>query len=175
MVCLGNQPRSFCSYWDCTQAMHFKSFVDYRATPFLLRDFSSCSRYNDHLKSICPFLSILVHEFLRCQCSPLPFPTSASQSFQLLNHDWYFATPWTSAHQASLSITNSHSLLKLMSIESVMPSYHLISTIHFSSWLQSYPASRYFWRVSSSHQVAKISELQLQHQSFQWIFRTDFL
>ena len=37
-----------------------------------------------------------------------------------------FATPWTAAHQASLSITNSWSLLKLMSIESVMPSYHLI-------------------------------------------------
>ena len=37
-----------------------------------------------------------------------------------------FATPWTAAHQASLSITNSQSLLKLMSIESVMPSNHLI-------------------------------------------------
>ena len=39
---------------------------------------------------------------------------------------WLFATPWTAAHQASLSITNSQSLLKLMSIESVMPSNHLI-------------------------------------------------
>ena len=37
-----------------------------------------------------------------------------------------FVTPWTAAHQASLSITNSRSLLKLMSIESVMPSNHLI-------------------------------------------------
>ena len=37
-----------------------------------------------------------------------------------------FATPWTAAHQASLSITNSQSLLKLLSIESVMPSSHLI-------------------------------------------------
>ena len=37
-----------------------------------------------------------------------------------------FATPWTEAHQASLSITNSQSLLKFMSIESVMPSNHLI-------------------------------------------------
>ena len=37
-----------------------------------------------------------------------------------------FVTPWTAAHQASLSITNSWSLLKLMSIESVMPSNHLI-------------------------------------------------
>ena len=40
--------------------------------------------------------------------------------------DWFFATPWTTAHQASLSITNSQSLLKLMSIELVMPSNHVI-------------------------------------------------
>ena len=45
---------------------------------------------------------------------------------QLLSRVWLFATPWTAAHQASLSITNSRSLLKLMSIESVMPSNHLI-------------------------------------------------
>ena len=43
-----------------------------------------------------------------------------AQSHQL------FTTPWTAACQASLSITNSHSFLRLMSIESVMPSYHLI-------------------------------------------------
>ena len=51
------------------------------------------------------------------------FPFS---SVQLLSHVWVFATPWTAAHQASLSITNSQSLLKLMSIESMMPSNHLI-------------------------------------------------
>ena len=45
---------------------------------------------------------------------------------QLLSHVRLFATPWTAARQASLSITNSQSLLKLMSIESVMPSNHLI-------------------------------------------------
>ena len=45
---------------------------------------------------------------------------------QLLSHVRLFATPWTAACQASLSITNSQSLLKLMSIESVMPSSHLI-------------------------------------------------
>ena len=46
-------------------------------------------------------------------------------SVQSLSRVWLFATPWTAAHQASLSITNSQSLLKLMSIESVMPSNHL--------------------------------------------------
>ena len=47
-------------------------------------------------------------------------------SVQLLSHVRPFATPWTVASQASLSITNSLSLPKLMSIESVMPSNHLI-------------------------------------------------
>ena len=46
--------------------------------------------------------------------------------FQLLSHVRLFMTPWAAAHQASLSITNSWSLLKLTSIESVMPSNHLI-------------------------------------------------
>ena len=47
-------------------------------------------------------------------------------SIQSLSHVQLFVTPWTAAHQASLSITNSWSILKLMSIESVMPSNHLI-------------------------------------------------
>ena len=47
-------------------------------------------------------------------------------SVQSLSHVWLFATPWIAVHQASLSITNSWRLLKLMSIESVMPSNHCI-------------------------------------------------
>ena len=47
-------------------------------------------------------------------------------SVQSLSHVWLFETPWIAARQASLSITNSLSSLKLMSIESVMPSSHLI-------------------------------------------------
>ena len=47
-------------------------------------------------------------------------------SVQLLSHVWHFVTPWTAAHQASLSITSSWSLLKLMSIELVTSSNHLI-------------------------------------------------
>ena len=57
------------------------------------------------------------------------FPILISFSFrsvQLLSCVQFFATPWTAAHQGSLSITNSQSLVKLMSIESVMPSSHLI-------------------------------------------------
>ena len=47
-------------------------------------------------------------------------------SVQSLSRVWLFETPWTAAHQASLPITNSQSLLKLMSTESVMPFNHLI-------------------------------------------------
>ena len=48
------------------------------------------------------------------------------QSVSSLSRVWLFLTPWTATHQASLSITNSRSLLKLKSIASVMPSNHLI-------------------------------------------------
>ena len=58
-------------------------------------------------------------------CSSLPFSFIFS-SVQSLSRVRLFATPWTAAPQASLSITNSWSLLKLMSVESVIPSNHLI-------------------------------------------------
>ena len=63
---------------------------------------------------------------------------------QSLSHVWFFVTPWTSAQQPSLSITSSWNLLKLMSIESVVPSNHLIPVLPFSSHLQSFPASGSF-------------------------------
>ena len=70
---------------------------------------------------------------------PLIFPSSV----ELLSHFRTFATPWTTARQASLSITNSRSLLKLMSIESMMP-FISSSVIPFSSCHQSFPASGSF-------------------------------
>ena len=51
---------------------------------------------------------------------------TSSIQFSFFSRVWLFVTPWTAAHQASLSITNSQSFLKLMSIESPMPSNHLI-------------------------------------------------
>ena len=68
---------------------------------------------------------------------------------------WLFETPWTAAHQASLSITNSRSLLKFMSIVSMMPSNHLILCLPFSFCLQSFPASGSFqmsWFFTSGGQ-----------------------
>ena len=65
-------------------------------------------------------------------------------SVQSLSHVWLFATPWIAACQAFLSITNSQSPPKPMSIESVMPSNHLILCVPFSSCLWSFPASGSF-------------------------------
>ena len=94
-------------------------------------------------------------------------------SVQSLRHVWLFATPWIATCQASLSISNSRSLLIFMSIESMMPSNHLIlcHPLHLQhSILLSI-------RVFSKESILIIRwlELQLQHQFFQWLFRTDLL
>ena len=73
-----------------------------------------------------------------------PWNEPVFSSAQLLNHVWLFATPWTAAPQASLSFTNSWSLLKLMSIESVMPSNHLLFYRPLFLLPQSFPASGSF-------------------------------
>ena len=102
--------------------------------------------------------------------------TKVFSSVQSLSHVRLFATPWIAARQASLSITNSQSLPKLMSNESVMPSSHLI-LCHPLLLLPPIPPSI---RVLSSEstlrmKVAKVLEFQLQYQSFRWLFMTDFL
>ena len=91
------------------------------------------------------------------------------------SHVQLFETPQTAAHQASLSITNSQSLLKLISIESVMPSSYLILFHPRLLLLSIFPNIRVFQWIGFLHQVAKVLELQLQHQSFQWTVRVDFL
>ena len=82
-------------------------------------------------------------------------------SVQSLSHVRLFVTPRTAACQASLSITNSLSLLKLMSIEFVMPSSHLILCRPLIFLPSIFPASGSFQMSQFSHQVAKVLELQL--------------
>ena len=82
-----------------------------------------------------------------------------------------FVTPWTAACQASLSINNCQSLLKLMSIESMMPSNHLILCHPLLLLPSIFPSIMVFsnelaLRMKS---VASVLEFQLQHQLFQWI------
>ena len=104
-------------------------------------------------------------------------PKTVNAVVQLLSHVQLFATLQTAACQSSLSFSISWSLLKLCPLSWWCHPSVTFSVATFSSCLQSFPASGLFQWVSSSHKVAKILELQLQHQhqSFQWIFRVDFL
>ena len=76
-----------------------------------------------------------IKQLLCCNHLLLQLTKCRHHSVQSLSHVRLFVTPWTAAHQASLSITNSRSLLKLMSIESVMPFNHAILCHPF--WLHS--------------------------------------
>ena len=87
---------------------------------------------------------------------------------QLLTCVRLFVTPWTAACQDVLSFTISCNLLKFMFIEFVMPINHLIlysPLLHLSSNLSQ--TKDLFQQFGSSHQIAKVLEFQLQHQSFQ--------
>ena len=91
-------------------------------------------------------------------------------SVQSLSRVQVFATPWTTAHQASLSITNSWSPPNPCPSSQWCHPTISSSVIPFSSCLLSFPASGSFqmtlqWATSSSHQVANVLEFQLQHQS----------
>ena len=97
-------------------------------------------------------------------------------SVQSLSHVRLIAAPWTTARQASVSIIDSQSLPILMSIKSVIPSNHLILCRPLLLPPSIFPSIRVFpSQVSSSHQMAKVLEFQLQHQSFQCTLRTDLL
>ena len=107
-----------------------------------------------------------------------------------LSRVWLSVIPWTAAYQAPLSMEFSRQeywsgvplpLLPTPGFYSnscpLSPWCHptISSVVPFYSCLQSIPASRCCQWVSYSHRVAKVLEFQLQHQFFQWIFRTDFL
>ena len=96
-------------------------------------------------------------------------------SAQLLSHLRLFATPWTVARQASLSSPTPgvYSNSCPLSRDAIQPSHPLLSSSPPTFNPPQYQGLLKW--VSSSHQVAKVLEFQLQHQSFQWIFRTDFL
>ena len=94
--------------------------------------------------------------------------------FQSLSCVWLFVTLWTAALQASLFF-----FISGVCSNSCPLSQWFYPTNSFCRPLLLLPSifqhQGLFQWVSSSHQVAKVLELQLQHQSFQWIFRTDFL
>ena len=97
-------------------------------------------------------------------------------SVQLLGCVQLFATPWIAACQASLSITNSQSPPKLMSIKSVMPSNHLILCRPLLLLPSMFPSIRVFSNESAlCIRWPKYWSFSFSNLSIQWIFRVDFL
>ena len=96
-------------------------------------------------------------------------------SFHSLSCVWPFATPQTAAHQASVhhqfpEFTQTH----VHWVGDAIQLSHPLSSPPSPTFNLSQYQGLFKW-VSSSHQVTKVLEFQLQHQSFQWIFRIDFL
>ena len=113
------------------------------------------------------YICMSLHFYLYKKCALQNLYIKHIVAIQSLGLVQLFGTLWTVARHASLSSTIFWSLLRFMSIESVMPSNHLILCRPFSSCLQSFPASGPFavsWLFTSGDQSIGV---QLQHHSFQ--------
>ena len=118
---------------------------------------------------------ILVDKPIRYKLHDLLSNLDNIRSDQSLSCVWLLVTPWNAACQASLSIKLPEFTQTYVHWvgDAVQPS-HPLSSPSPPAFNLSQHQGLFKW-VSSSHQVSKVLEFQLQHQSFQWIFRTDFL
>ena len=133
---------------------------------------------------ICSFLSFNLSIYLSTYLS-LYLPTDAEEHilyFMLIQFSsvaqfsvQLYVTPWTAPCQASLTFTISQSLLRFLSIESKMLSNHLILYRTLLLLPSVFPSVRVFANESALCSRWPKYWSQLQHQSFQWIFRVDFL
>ena len=122
---------SKCKYWltHCRREISLLSiYYQYGSTGKRVQQGCTLSPYLTYMQSISWEMPGWMTHKLE---SRLPGEISTTSDIlivvvQLLSHVWLFSTPWTTAHQASLSLTISQSLLKLMSIELVMSSNHFI-------------------------------------------------
>ena len=151
LFCARHKPCMSCSINSCRGSMRVGTVVRPTLSMKKLRHREGKS-----------FLKVTQPVRVRLVCEPRSLFSVQFSSVQSLSRVRLFATPWIAALQASLSITNSQSSLRLASIESVMPSSHLILSRPPSS-----PApnpsqhQRLFQWVNSSHEVAKVLEFQL--------------
>ena len=144
----------------------------------IIPPFALIIKYYNLLIYLFEFLNML-HEMAYCYINwPLKFShlslSSVISSVHSLSRVRLLVTPWTRAHQASLSITKSWSLHKLMSIDLVMALKHLILCCPLLLLPSIFPSSRVFANESFLHIRWPNYWKWLQHQSFQWLFRTDF-
>ena len=114
-------------------------------------------RWRNWVKEVKTYRCPVISEFWGCNVQPGDY-----SSLQSLSRVWFFVTLWTAAHQASLSITNSQSLLKTMSVESVIPSNYLILWHPFLLLPSIFPNIRVF----SNESVLSIRWPKYQSLSF---------
>ena len=115
-----------CKESDMTEWLNWTEVLQgYHFLPCVLVYMSSCV-YPTRVEFLIATLVVCQQIVFNCYQWHVLYSNHLFSSIQSLSHVWLFPTPWTAARQASLSIINSWSLLKLMSIESVMPSNHLI-------------------------------------------------
>ena len=104
-----------------------KTYVYTAPHPYINLPYATLgTKMYSHTKFI---ITISSHKLWNVSLNTTNFPLSSNHSslfLLLLSHVWFFVTLWTAAHQSSLSFAVSQSLLKLMSIELMMPSNHLI-------------------------------------------------
>ena len=146
---------------------HSQSYWLFKWNFFFLTHFGRFSQDTKYKRVFSVFRNVWIlylpsHSY--CLLSPQCcwFQVSPLVHFNLIAQSWLTVTPQTAECWASLSISNSQSWLKLMSIQSVIPTTHLILCSPFSSCLQFFQHQGLFQWISSSHQVAKVLEFQLQ-------------
>ena len=139
-------------------------YVTHRLIGLQKRRLCLFSVVSDPTRLSCPWNSV------QAEYSPVQARILSVQSLSCV---WLFVTPWTATCQTSLSFTISWSLLRFMSFESVMLSNHLILCHPLLLLPSIFPSIGAFSNESSLH--IRVLELQLQHQSFQWIFSVDLL
>ena len=110
------------AFWKCTQLASPQKRITWPMHCPLVNRYTVKTQDLNHIEDITIYACILHKSFF----PQITSPSHSVSSVQLLSRVQLSVTPWTIAHQVSLSITNSRSWLKLMSIESVMPSNHLI-------------------------------------------------
>ena len=129
----------------------------------LALDFSFVFKSQKNVNHLSTYWLILLPKHFRCLFS----------SVQSLSRVRLFATPWITAHQASLSIPEFTQTHVHRVGDAIQPS-HPLSSPSPPAPNPSQHQGLFQW-VNSSHEVAKVLEFQLQHQSFQWTPRTDVL
>ena len=156
-MCCENYPRS-----SFKSAVSVTSFCSSNKYPWIQKNFTdTCFLFSGLWVKV----AWLQGAFKSAPCS-----RSVSQWYLTLRDSMDCSTPGPSV----LHYLSEFAQIHIHWISDAIWPFHPVSPL-FSSCLQSFQASRYFPVSGSSHQVARALELQLQHQSFQWIFKVDVL